>query len=141
MNERDEKTGRFKKGKSGNPATQFSGGRAEEMQLRSAEARKRNRTLAETLRAELDRKASSGSALTKMEYLVQKALSNHAQGTLTLKDLTYMQKILGEETLNVNHHGLALNITVGSQQTADELNAILATGAQPADPDENDADL
>ena len=138
MNERDEK-GRFTKGNT--IGKQFCDGTATEMQLRSAEARKKNRTLAEVLRAELDKKDSEGSPLTRLEYLVQKALSDHAKGNLTLKDLTYLQRLLGEETLNLKHHGLALNIAVNSQQTADELNAVLATGAQPADPDENDADL
>ena len=40
-----------------------------------------------------------------MEYLVAKALQNHSKGTLSLKDLTYLQKLLGEDTININTNG------------------------------------
>lgn len=98
--ERDEK-GRFIKGNREGISTES----AREMQLRSAAARKENRTLAEVLKKQLLQKASQGSQITKMEYLVAKALDNHSKGTLTLKDLTYLQKLLGEDTLNINTNG------------------------------------
>lgn len=75
------------------------------MQLRSASARKENRTLADVLRQELQKKAASGSEMSKMEYLVAKALENHSRGHLTLKDLTYLQRLLGEDTLNIKTDG------------------------------------
>lgn len=98
--ERDEK-GRFVKGN----REGFSTETARDMQLRSAEARKENRTLSEVLKRQLLQKAAQGSELTKLEYLVAKALDNHSKGTLTLKDLTYLQKLLGEDTLNINTNG------------------------------------
>ena len=101
---RDEK-GRFQKGASGNPDKQIDGGLAVEYQARSAAAKREHRTLSETLRRELEKKAAAGEPLTKLEFLVQKALQNHAKGGLTLKDLTYLQKLLGEDTLNINTNG------------------------------------
>ena len=98
--ERDEK-GRFKKGNTEG----FSTETARDMQLRSASVRKENRTLADTLRRQLQQKAASGSEMTKMEYLVAKALENHSKGALSLKDLTYLQRLLGEDVLNINTNG------------------------------------
>ena len=98
--ERDEK-GRFKKGNTEG----FSTESAREMQLRSASARKENRTLADVLRQELQKKAASGSPMSKLEYLVAKAIENHAKGALSLKDLTYLQKLLGEDVLNIKTDG------------------------------------
>lgn len=70
------------------------------------EANKKERqTLADALKKQLLQKAAQGSEMTKLEYLVAKALDNHSKGTLTLKDLTYLQKLLGEDTLNINTNG------------------------------------
>ena len=94
---------RFEKG---NTAGQkINGEVAAEMQAKAAVSRRAHKTLAETLRKELEKKAAAGEKLTKLEYLVQKALANHAKGGLTLKDLTYLQKLLGEDTLNINTNG------------------------------------
>lgn len=105
---RDEQ-GRFVKGETPEGAKPINEGVAKEYQARSAVARKANRkereTLAEVLKRQLQEKAADGSQLTKMEYLVAKALQNHSKGTLTLKDLTYLQKLLGEDTLNINTNG------------------------------------
>ena len=82
---------------------------AREYQARSAVARKENRrerqTLAEVLRQQLQEKAADGSPMTRLEYLVAKAISNHAKGNLSLKDLTYLQKLLGEDVLNIKTDG------------------------------------
>ena len=67
--------------------------------------RRERETLAEVLKKQLQQKAAQGTEMTKMEYLVAKALDNHSKGTLTLKDLTYLQKLLGEDTLNINTNG------------------------------------
>lgn len=67
--------------------------------------RKERETLAEVLRRQLQEKAADGSPMSRLEYLVAKALGNHAKGNLTLKDLTYLQKLLGEDTLNINTNG------------------------------------
>lgn len=82
---------------------------AREYQARSAVARKENRrereTLAEVLKKQLQEKAAAGSPMTKLEYLVAKALDNHSRGSLTIKDLTYLQKLLGEDVLNIKTDG------------------------------------
>ena len=92
---------RFVKGETPEGAVPISEEIAKEYQARSAEARKENRrerqTLAEVLRQQLQEKAADGSPMTSLEYLVAKAISNHAKGALSLKDLTYLQKLLGED--------------------------------------------
>lgn len=75
------------------------------MQARSVAARKENQTLADCLRKQLAEKAASGSQMSKLEYLVAKALENHSKGSLSLKDLTYLQRLLGEDVLNINTNG------------------------------------
>ena len=105
--------GKFKKGETPKGAVPINEGIAKEYQARSVEARRKNKTLAETLRKELSEKAGN-SGLTKMEWLIAKALENHSKGTLTLKDLTYLQKLLGEDTLNINTNGP--QVIVVSQQ-------------------------
>jgi hypothetical protein len=101
--ERDEK-GRYKKGNG--PINKEV---AREYQARAAVVRKENRekreTLAEVLKRQLQEKVDSGSEMTKLEFIVAKALQNHSRGTLSLKDLTYLQKLLGEDTLNINTNG------------------------------------
>ena len=76
--ERNEK-GQFLKGQTPEGAVPISEGNAKEMQARSAG--------------------------TRLEYLVAKAISNHAKGALSLKDLTYLQKLLGEDVLNIKTDG------------------------------------
>lgn len=102
--DRDEK-GRFQKGNKAGKTFSSSDGSATEMQLRSAAAKKENNTLAECLRRQLAQKAASGSPMTKLEFLVAKALENHSKGSLSLKDLTYLQRLLGEDVLNIKTDG------------------------------------
>ena len=90
---------KFKKGVSGNPATQISGESAVAMQLRSAAARKRNRTLRETLLAALQE--DGGEGMTKMEILVRQAMNNHKKGKLTFHDLKDLAFVLGEAELGI----------------------------------------
>ena len=100
---RDEK-GRFQKGnKEGHRFT--SNGDARECGAKGVEQRERNRTIADVLRRQLMEKASSGSPMTQLEYLVAKALENHSKGSLSLKDLTDLQRLLGEDVLNINTNG------------------------------------
>lgn len=96
--ERDSK-GRFLKGSSGNPTKRFSAGVAQEMQARSAEARKQNKTLREALREAL--MEDGGGGYTKMEILARKAMENHRSGKLSFRDLSYLATILGEANINV----------------------------------------
>ena len=71
---------KFKKGEHANRATEISGDVAVEMQRRSAEARRTNRTLREVLREALDEEATPG--MTRLEALARKALANHYNGKL-----------------------------------------------------------
>ena len=98
MNQRDKK-GRFLKGSSGNPSKRFSAGVAQEMQARSAESRKQNKTLREALREALQEEGGGG--YSKLEILARKAMQNHQNGKLTFKDLSYLATILGEANINV----------------------------------------
>ena len=120
--QRDSK-GRFVKGN----RNAISAEVAREYQARSAEARKRNRTLAEAVRAALEKKAAEGSPLTRLEYLAEKAIANHATGEMTFKDLRDLQKLLGEDVQNVNLTGEA-RIVVASQEEADKLRNIADLG-------------
>ena len=99
--ERDEK-GRFLPGnKEGHRFK--SNGDATECAMKANEAKRRNQTVAEVLRAELAKAAPGG--MTKLEYLVAKAVQNHATGKLTAKDIIDFQKVLGEEVTTVNVNG------------------------------------
>ena len=101
---RDEK-GRFIKGEIPEGAVPINEGLAKDYQARSAAVKREKQTLAEVLKRQLQEKVESGADMTKLEYLVAKALQNHSKGTLSLKDLTYLQKLLGEDTLNINTNG------------------------------------
>ena len=117
--ERDEK-GRFVKGKSGNPATQINGGIAEEMQSRSVASRRKNKTVAEMLRAYLDTPAGDGEH-TKGEALIIQAVNNHKKGQLTFRDLKYLTDVLGEATLNIKTDGpQVIVVSEKSVQAADK---------------------
>lgn len=101
---RDAK-GRFTKGNDEGVKIGAIGGlTAEEAQLRGAAKRKENRTVAEVLRAQLMEKAGDGN-LTKLEYLTLKAITTHAKGDMTFKDLRELQKALGEDVKTVNVNG------------------------------------
>lgn len=103
--ERD-KQGRFAKGASANPDKKITSANAREMQRKAAEARKANRSIAETLRTALEEKISKESPMTKREYLIAKALANASKDeTLSFRDIAELQKILGESVQNVNVTG------------------------------------
>lgn len=76
---------------------------ARDYQARSAEVRKRNRTLREVTLAALQQ--DGGGGLTRMEHLVLKAMDNHRKGKLSFRDLKDLSAILGEQTLNVKTDG------------------------------------
>jgi hypothetical protein len=62
--------------------------------------------------------------MTRLEYLVAKAISNHAKGALSLKDLTYLQKLLGEDVQNINVRGVA-PIVVKDAEDAEKMQSIV----------------
>lgn len=105
--ERD-KQGRFAKGASANPDKKITSANAREMQRKATEARKANRSIAETLRTALEEKISKESPMTKREYLIAKALQNASKDeTLSFREISELQKILGESVQNVNVKGVA----------------------------------
>ncbi len=140
--ERDAK-GRFIKGVSASPEKRFSAGIAEEMQLRSAAKRKKNRTVAEVLRAQLQEKAAEGQSMTRLEYLTLRAITTHAKGDMTMKDLREMQKVLGEDVKKVALEGNlgGIQIVLADSDAVAGLQRALASGGQPAEPDEDDTDI
>ena len=96
--ERDSK-GRFLPGNKEGISTEV----AREYQLRSAEARKRNKTLREAMIEALHE--DGGGGMTKLEILVRKAMSNHANGKLSFLDLKSLASIMGEDKLNIETNG------------------------------------
>ena len=135
--ERDAK-GRFVKGAMPPVGTPISEGIAREMQAKSAKARKEHRTVAEVLRAQLMEKAGDGN-LTKLEYLTLKAITTHAKGDMTMKDLREMQKVLGEDVKEMNINagdGGSITITLASPKAVAGLQRAIANGAQPAAPED-----
>lgn len=94
---------KFKKGEMPPVGQQFTEEVAREMQSRSAEARKRNRTLREALLEALQE--DGGGGYTKLDILARKAMENHRNGKLSFKDLKDLSAVLGEATLNVKSDG------------------------------------
>ena len=116
--ERDNK-GKFVKGNSHAISAEV----AREMQARSVEARRRNKSLADTLRAELEKKAP-GTDMSKLEYLAAKAIGNHAAGEMTFKDLRDLQHLLGEDRQTLNLEGDGVRIVVENGEQADKIGRI-----------------
>ena len=85
------------------------------MQLRSAEARKRNKTLREAMIEALQEDGGNGH--TKLEVLVRKAMANHANGKLSFLDLKALASIMGEDKLNIETNGP--QVIVVSQQAVE----------------------
>ena len=94
--------GQFTKGNT--EGHRFSNGDATECAQKAAAKKRENRTVAEVLRAQLMEKAGDGN-LTKLEYLTLKAITTHAKGDMTFKDLRELQKALGEDVKTVNVNG------------------------------------
>ena len=117
--DRDSK-GRFIKGNTAGISTDV----ARDYQLRSVESRKANKTLADVVRKALEKKATSGSEMTRMEYLAEKAINNHAIGEMTFKDLRDLQKLLGEDVKTIDF-GDGIKIVVESQEDADMVSALI----------------
>ena len=108
--QRDSK-GRFVKGNTEGISTEV----AREYQLRSADARKRNKTLREAMIEALQE--DGGNGLTKLEVLVRKAMANHANGKLSFLDLKALASIMGEDKLNIETNGP--QVIIVSQQAVE----------------------
>ena len=100
--QRDSK-GRFLPGNTEGKNSPISNGLATEMQLRSAEARKRNKTRREAMIEALQE--PGGGGYTKLEILVRKAMANHQSGKLSFLDLKFLASIMGEDKLNIETNG------------------------------------
>lgn len=87
----------------------------------SGEARRAKKTLADAIRAVLDEELP-GTNLTRREAIVVKTLERvYKSGKMD--DLVKIAQLTGElqQNINLESHGLALNIQVGDQATAEEL--------------------
>lgn len=76
---------------------------ARERQRASAEKRKENtakrRAMREILMDELSKPVTEGSTMTKLEWLIMKAINN-TKDEVNLQDLQRLQDLLGEKTVN-----------------------------------------
>lgn len=108
--ERDAK-GRFLPGNKEGISTEV----AREYQLRSAEARKKNKTLREAMIEALQEEGGGG--YTKLEILVRKAMENHRNGKLSFLDLKFLASIMGEDKLNIETNGP--QVIIVSQQAVE----------------------
>lgn len=87
----------------------------------SGEARRAKKTLADAIRAVLDEELP-GTNLTRREAIVVKTLERvYKNGKMD--DLVKIAQLTGElqQNINLESHGLTLNIQVGDQATAEEL--------------------
>lgn len=85
--------------------TYFTKDNAREMQSRSTEVRKENtarrKALREILFEELAKPVSKDSKLTKLEWLVMRAIENTRE-EVELSDLLKIQELLGEKQMTYN---------------------------------------
>lgn len=99
----------------------FTKENARENQRKSAEKRKENtarrRAMHEILRDELTKPVTEGSKMTKLEWLIAKAISNTKE-EVNLQDLQRLQELLGEKTTNSN---INLITNRGSEQVLKEV--------------------
>ena len=123
MDEERDSKGRFKKGITPKGAVPINEGIAKEYQARSVASRRERKALADVVREALEKKVAGGE-ITKMEYLAEKAINNHAKGEMTFKDLRDLQKIIGEDVKTVNIKGVA-PIEVKNEKDAEEMRTML----------------
>ena len=85
--------------------TQITKENAREMQARGAEARKENtarrKAVAHVLSDLLSKPVSEGSKVTKLEWLVARAIEN-TRDDVALSDLLKIQELLGEKQMTYN---------------------------------------
>ena len=85
--------------------TRFTKENAREMQARSAESHKENtarrKAVAHVLSDLLSKPVSEGSKVTKLEWLVARAIDN-TRDDVALSDLLKIQELLGEKQMTFN---------------------------------------
>lgn len=126
MNERDTK-GRFTKGNT--EGKKFTVGTAAAVgqagAAASTRAKRERKTLAQTLREELDKMASAGGTMTKQEYIVAKCLQTLANGECAPKDLKTISEVLGEFKQNINLDGDGMHIIVRDSAEASKIDKLI----------------
>lgn len=126
MNERDTK-GRFTKGNT--EGKKFTVGTAAAVgqagAAASTRAKRERKTLAQTLREELDKMASPEGTMTKLEYIVAKCLQNLANGKCAPKDLKTLSEVLGEFKQNINLDGDGMHIIVRDSAEASKIDKLI----------------
>ena len=68
----------------------------------SRDAKRARKTLADTLREELEKPASERGTMTKQEYIVAKCLETLAKKKCFPKDFKILSEVLGETTQNIS---------------------------------------
>ena len=95
--------------------------------IASGKARRERKTIAEVLRAELDKPANE-TGLTKREYLVAKCISN-LKDDISVKELRTLCDVLGELHINLDVQGDGKVIVVRSEEEARKIENIGNIGA------------
>ena len=116
---------RYEKGQSGNPDKVISGEIAQEYQRRSVESRKQNTLMRDAVLKELMKSAGPGTDMTRLQALVAKAMSNHAKGKMTFKDLKDLRTLMGEDVQQVQIGGDGFKVVVNTAQDAEAVDAIV----------------
>ena len=95
--------------------------------IASGKARREKKTLADALRAELD-KPLAETGMTKREYLAAKCLAD-LSGKVTPKDLRTLADVLGELKVNLNVQGEGRIVVVRSEEERQKIENIGEIGA------------
>ena len=116
---------RYEKGQSGNPDKVISGEIAQEYQRRSVESRKQNNLMQKAVLKELAKSAGAGTEMTRLEYLVAKATSNHSKGKMTFKDLKDLKDLMGENVQQVQLGGDGFKVVINTPDDYAAVDALI----------------
>lgn len=106
--------GQWEKGQTPEGAVPISEETAKEYQRRSAEKRKENNLMQKAVLKELAKSAGAGTDMTRLEYLVAKATSNHSKGKMTFKDLKDLKDLMGENVQQVQLGGDGFKVVINT---------------------------
>ena len=105
---------KFEKGVTPEGAVPINEEIAKEYQRRSAEKRKENNLMQKAVLKELAKSAGAGTEMTRLEYLVAKATSNHSKGKMTFKDLKDLKDLMGENVQQVQLGGDGFKVVINT---------------------------
>lgn len=117
--------GQWEKGQTPEGAVPISEETAKEYQRRSAEKRKENNLMQKAVLKELAKSAGAGTEMTRLEYLVAKATSNHSKGKMTFKDLKDLKDLMGENVQQVQVGGSGFQLVINTTEDAEAVGALL----------------